>query len=122
MDNYGKILAVTPVSYFECAPGGTKLRSDRDAVELIGEALGQGAGLVLVPVECLEDEFFQLRTGIAGAILQKFATYRMRLAIIGDISRYVEDSSALRDFVYESNRGDQVWFVKDRAELESRIK
>lgn len=78
--------------------------------------------MVLVPVECLEDEFFQLRTGIAGAILQKFATYRMRLAIIGDISRYVEDSSALRDFVYESNRGDQVWFVKDRAELESRIK
>jgi hypothetical protein len=27
----------------------------------------------------------------------------------------------LRDFVYETNRGRQVWFVADRAALESRL-
>jgi len=45
----------------------------------------------------------------------------LRVAIVGDISRYVEESSALRDFVYESNRGDQVWFVPTREKLAERM-
>ena len=41
----------------------------------------------------------------------------MRLIVTG----FVAASSALRDFVYESNRGRQVWFVTDRAELKQRL-
>jgi len=100
-----------------CAPEGTKL----DAVELIGDALGQGARLVVIPAERLEDDFFQLRTGLAGAFLQKFVTYEVRVAILGDISRHVDTSSSLRDFVYESNRGRHTWFVASREELRSRL-
>jgi uncharacterized protein DUF4180 len=97
------------------------VRSERDAVELIGGALGQGARFVAIPAERLDDDFFRLRTGVAGAILQKFVTYRIPLAIVGDISAHVEESSALRDFVYESNRGEHVWFVTDLAELKTRL-
>jgi hypothetical protein len=38
-------------------------------------------------------------------------TYGRRVAILGDISRYIDESPALRDFVIEANRGDQVWLV-----------
>jgi hypothetical protein len=38
---------MAPVSYFACAAEGNKLGSDRDAVDLIGEA--QGADLILIP-------------------------------------------------------------------------
>ena len=55
----------------ECAPEGEKLKSERDAIELIGEAGRQGASLVLIPAERLDDDFFRLRTGIAGAIVQR---------------------------------------------------
>jgi hypothetical protein len=43
------------------------------------------------------------------------------VAIVGDISTHLEASSALRDFVFESNRGEHVWFVTDLAELEKRL-
>jgi hypothetical protein len=104
-----------------CPREGEKLRNDRDAVELIGDALGKGAGVVVIPAERFEDDFFRLRTGIAGQIVQKFVTYRLRLAIIGDIHTLATQSSTLRDFVVESNRGNHIWFLADLAALEHQL-
>ena len=69
------------------------------------------ATVIVIPVECLDDEFFQLRTRIAGELLQRFVQYQRRIAIVGDISRHLAESSALRAFVNESNRGKDVWFL-----------
>jgi hypothetical protein len=99
---------------------GGKLRSEREATDLIGEALGRGARLVAIPVDRFEDDFFRPRSGLAGSFLQKFLTYGIPAAIVGDISRFLEESSALRDFVYESNRGGHILFVNSVEELESR--
>ena len=79
------------------------------------------ATLIVIPVECLDDDFFRLQTRIAGELIQKFVQYRRRLAIVGDISRHLAESSALRAFVYESNRGNEVWFLATREELEQRL-
>ncbi|HXN48694.1 MAG TPA: DUF4180 domain-containing protein [Bryobacteraceae bacterium] len=91
------------VQIYECAPDGEKIKGERDAIELIGEARRHGASLMVIPAERLDDHFFRLRTRIAGDIIQKFVTYRLRLAIVGDISRHLNESSALRDFVREAN-------------------
>lgn len=76
---------------------------------------------VAVPVERLDPAFFQLSTRVAGEIVQKFVTYRMGLAVVGDISRHTEESNALRDFVRECNRGTQTWFVEDLDALGARL-
>lgn len=47
--------------------------------------------------------------------------YRRRLAIVGDISNYVAGSSALAAFVHEANRGEDIGFVADLAELAKRL-
>lgn len=99
----------------------TKLRNDRDAGDLIAEALGKGVLWIVIPAECLDDDFFRLKTRIAGEIVQKFVTYHRKLAIIGDISPFVAESDALRDFVYETNRGDQVWFLPGKAAFDERL-
>ena len=104
-----------------CDANGEKLRSERDAIDIVGAALSERCKLVVLPVERLDDAFFSLKTRIAGEIIQKFVNYELRLAIIGDIARHVEASTALRDFVFETNRGNQVWFLADRAELERRL-
>jgi len=109
------------VRVLEIAPDGPALRTDRDAVTLIGDAMGHEARLVLLPIERLDDDFFDLSTRIAGEVVQKFVNYGMRLAILGDISRYTSASTSLRDFVYEANRGDRIWFVANRNELETRL-
>jgi hypothetical protein len=104
-----------------CDPDGKKLTDEAGAVELIGEAMSVGAKLIIVPVERLEDDFFQLKTRIAGHIVQKFVTYQRQLIILGDISQHLENSRALRDFVYEANKGDQIWFVTNLQELNDRF-
>ena len=78
------------VRAFACALDGKKLRIGQDVVDWIGEPTQHGAEFVLVPVERLDDDFFRLGTGVAGDIVQKCATYRRRLAIAGDISRYLD--------------------------------
>jgi hypothetical protein len=92
-----------------------------NALDVIGDAFGTGAEVVVIPVERLDPAFFDLRTGIAGELLQKFVNYRLRLVILGDVGERVAASNAFRDLVRESNRGRQVWFVADRAELAKRL-
>jgi hypothetical protein len=100
------------------AADGPLLRTGADALELI---FADDADLLVVPAERLDPAFFDLSSGVAGEFAQKFVNYRKRLAIVGDISAAVDGSGALRDFVRESNRGRQLWFVADDAELTARL-
>lgn len=109
------------VRVFECAAEGAPPRNGLDAVDLLSAAFSEHVGLVVIPVERLGDDFFRLKTGVAGEILQKFVNYRLRVAILGDISRYVRESNALRDFVYESNKGPHVWFAANYEELARKL-
>jgi hypothetical protein len=109
------------VRIFECAAEGSPLRSGRDATDVMSMAWEHRGNLVAIPAERLGDDFFRLKTGIAGEIVQKFVTSHLHLAIIGDISRYLEESAALRDFVRESNRGNQLWFVASIDDLDRRV-
>lgn len=102
-------------------PAGPPLESDRDAVTLMGEADEALARFVALPVARCGDAFFRLRTRILGEVLQKFATYGVRCAIVGDVSRHVAESDAFRDFVRETNRGRQFWFVETLTQLEERL-
>jgi hypothetical protein len=97
------------------------LESERDATDLIGEALGVDAQLVAIPVARFSADFFSLSTRKAGLFIQKFTNYRIRLAIVGEIGAYVSASQAFADFVRESNRGQAIWFVRDMDELKSKL-
>jgi Domain of unknown function (DUF4180) len=98
-----------------------QLRNYNEAVELIGKAFEHRASLIVVPAECLDDDFFRLSTRIAGEMIQKVVQYRQRLVIVGDISQHLAESSALRAFVLEANRGKEVWFLATREELDQRL-
>jgi hypothetical protein len=110
------------VRVLHVAPEGPPLDGEQAALDLIGDAMGQEAELVAVPVERVADEFFRLRSGVAGAVMQKFVNYRQRLVIVGDVSRHVSESTALRDFVHETNQGGQVWFLADDDALDARLR
>jgi len=57
---------------------GPPIASEQDALDIIGEAMGQGAELVVIPVMRLSPEFFRLASSVAGAMLQKFTNYQLR--------------------------------------------
>lgn len=100
---------------------GPLLRSEDDARDVIQETFGTGIELAVVPIERLDPDFFVLRTGVAGVFVQKVVQYRLRLAVVGDISAHVAASDALRDWVREVNRGRDILFVPDMAALEERL-
>lgn len=101
---------------------GDLIRDDRDAVDMMALARSHRAKLIVLPVSQLHPDFFVLRTGVAGGIVQKFAQYRVAVAILGDISTHLAASSAFRAFVYEANRGRDFWFVTDESELDGRLR
>jgi hypothetical protein len=105
----------------EIDASGPLIATERDANDLIGETFGQDVGWVVLPVERLDPSFFNLRTGLAGAVAQKFVNYRLKLAIVGDIAGHVAASKALHDFVYEANNGKHLWFVSDHAAFFAKL-
>ena len=96
---------------------GKTIATEADVLDIIGELYGTGHDTVVIPVARFSPNFFRLGTGLAGAVLQKFTNYQLRVAIVGDISAYTEKSGPLRDFVRESNRGAQLRFLGSEAEL-----
>ena len=104
-----------------CDPAGPPVATEQDALDLIGAAF-LGAEMVAVPASRLDEEFFSLGTRFAGEVMQKFVNYRLRLAVVGDISRHLAASAALRALVHESNRADHVWFVADLDALDARLR
>ncbi|MGY0465317.1 DUF4180 domain-containing protein [Kitasatospora sp. cg17-2] len=100
---------------------GPVVRAPADGMDLLGEAFAQDAEWLVVPAARFGAEFFTLGTRLAGEVTQKFAQYRVGLAVVGDLSAYTGASGALRDFVRESNRGRQLWFLADEAEFDARI-
>ena len=100
---------------------GPVVESEAAALDVIGATYGLEVDLVVLPVERLAEDFLWLSSGLAGAALQKFQNYGLRVAILGDISRFTAESPSLRDFVYESNKRGQVLFLADRAALAARL-
>lgn len=73
-----------------------------------------GTKNIVIAKNMVHGDFFILSTGIAGEILQKYINYGGRIAIYGDFSSYT--SKSLKDFMYESNKGTNVFFVRTRDE------
>src|SRR5215468_2004528 len=92
---------------------GPALTRVQEMLDLIGEALSQRVSAIVVPVARLDGDFFRLRSGIAGELTQKIVNYRLKLAILGDISALTAGSTALSDFVREANRGRHIFFLPD---------
>ena len=75
---------------------------------------------IVINKEAMGDEFFILSTGLAGEILQKFINYQVKVAMYGDYSRYT--SKPLKDFIYESNRGKNIFFTGTKEEAIDKLK
>lgn len=97
----------------------TVVATTSDGVDLLGNLYYQDFDRIILHQKNIAPGFFDLKTGIAGEILQKFSTYRVRLAIVGDFSKYM--SSSLQDFIRESNKGKQVNFVHSVEEALQRL-
>ena len=78
-----------------------------------------GTKNIAISKSLISDDFFILSSGFAGEMLQKYINYGGRIAIYGDYSCYT--SKPLHDFIYESNKGSDVFFVTTLDEAVGRL-
>ncbi len=97
------------------------IRNVQDALDLMASVrYAHGCNKAVLDKAVISEDFFRLRTGLAGEILQKFTNYRFVIAIFGDFEGY--DSKSLRDFIYESNQGKQAFFTRDKESAVDRLR
>lgn len=94
--------------------GHSEIATTDDGLDLLGNLYYQGFDKVIIHEKNIIPGFFDLKTKIAGDILQKFAQYQMPLIIVGDFSKF--KSKSLNDFIFESNKGKQINFVGSQPE------
>jgi len=96
-----------------------ELSSAQDAVDMMAKCFPSGSRKLIIHQKNICPEFFDLKTRVAGEILQKFINYYFKIAIVGDFSKYT--SKTLKDFIYESNKHGEINFVESVEEARQKL-
>jgi hypothetical protein len=94
-------------SIAELSAKGFVISTVQQFLQMMMDSSAEG---IIVHQKNIDEQFFDLRSGLEGEMLQKVVNYRLRLSIVGDFSIY--ESSSLRAFIYESNRSNSIAFVR----------
>jgi hypothetical protein len=81
----------------------------QDVLDIFGNLISVNCKRIIIHERSLHPDFFDLKTRLAGEVLQKFSNYRIKVAIVGDFSKY--KSKSLQDFMFESNKSYYVCFT-----------
>ena len=111
-----QLIEINKICLAEIVSDQIVLNNTQDAVELIANCHYKGAEGIILKEENVTDAFFDLKTRVAGDMLQKFSTYQSRLAIVGNFGKYT--SNSFKDFVRESNKLGRINFVSTMEEAE----
>jgi hypothetical protein len=91
----------------------------QDALDLMGNLGSSDCNKIIIQEQNLHKDFFDLKTRFAGEILQKFSNYGVKLAVIGDFSKY--KSKSLQAFIRECNRGNMIYFLDNLESALTRL-
>ncbi len=114
--NY-RLIDITPYPFLECLPDGGIIHGEQDALDCVGQCGEDGVDRLMLHASNLTDAFFDLSSGLAGTILLKFATYRLKVAAV--LSPELVNRGKFREMALETNRGQDFRIFYDRAEAEA---
>lgn len=95
------------------------IKEIQGGLDLLVNVYYQDIDRIIIYEKNIVPDLFDLKTGMAGEILQKFSNYRVKLAIVGEFSKY--SGKSIQDFIFESNKMGQVNFVASLSEALDRL-
>jgi len=111
-------VSTTGGGYVELMSSDAPIRSDRDAADLVAACHERESNLLMLHQAALHAEFFDLKSGLAGTLLQKLVNNRIRGVLVApDDSVY--RGKRFEELVSESNRGDQFGVFAGRGAAEA---
>jgi hypothetical protein len=110
-DNKNSIAELTDTSFL--------IKRPQDVLDIFGDLMSRDCERIIIHERNLHADFFDLKTRLAGEVLQKFSNYRVKLAIVGDFTKY--QSKSLQDFIFESNKSNYVFFTNNMDSAIQRL-
>ncbi len=108
-------------AYLEILPGAVQIASEQDALDWVATCGEQRVRRLLLYGTNLAPAFFDLKTGLAGAVLLKFSNYRLQVAAVltpvqvgqeGRFSEFAAETRRNREFRIFCERDEAVqWLV-----------
>lgn len=92
--------------YYKPEASAIFITSEADVLELFGKMYGYSK--LMLRQEQLAPAFFDLSSGLAGAVLQKLVNYKIKTAFIVDMN--VIKSEKFKEMAAEANQGQQFRF------------
>lgn len=112
-----KVVEITNGRYIEIFSCETPVQTVQDALDLVALCGEHDASRLMIHAAALSEEFFRLRTGVAGEILQKLVNYHIKMAaMLPDLAAM---RGKFRDMAAEAGRGSQFRVFDNRQEAES---
>lgn len=116
--NY-KVVNKNNSKYIEFDSDLRELSSEQDVLDYISICMENNVYTVMLHSNVLSEDFFNLKTGLAGMALQKFINYNIKAAVI------IEDEKKLnerfKEMIMEANKGNQFRTFKNIAAAETWI-
>lgn len=102
--------------YIEFASDLMKLSSEQDVVDCISICMENDIYTIILHSNVLSEDFFNLKTGLAGMALQKFINYHVKVAIIIEEAEKLNDR--FKEMIMEANKGNHFRTFKNIADAE----
>ncbi|NQV42678.1 MAG: DUF4180 domain-containing protein [Candidatus Marinimicrobia bacterium] len=104
------------INYIDLTESDSRINQEGDLNDLLSLCYYHNSNLLLLSEKNLSSDFFNLRSGLAGAAMQKFANYQARVAIL--LSSDAEQSQRFKQLMYEMSRSNSFRFYDNREDAE----
>lgn len=104
-----------PKKYLEIISAATPISTENDALELVALCGEHDTNLLMIHYTALSEDFFKLKTKVAGSILQKFMNYRIKAVAV--LPNEIIQKGRFRELALEMNKGNyfRMYESKDSA-------
>lgn len=97
--------------YFEIEDDTFTFSEATQMIDFLADVYYQGGDMIVLRRSHLPVAFYDLTTGFAGEVLQKFSNFRMKLVVVGDFSDI--NSVSFKAFMHESKRNKHALFIPE---------
>jgi len=105
------------MSFIDLTGSQSIIKREGDLNDLLSLCYYHHSNFFLLDEKNLSADFFNLRSGLAGAAMQKFANYKVRVAIL--LPKNADKSERFKELMYEMSRSNDFRFYDNREAAET---
>lgn len=113
--NY-QIREIENKKYIELISVNDPISTENDALDQIALCWEVESNLLMIHYATLSEDFFSLKTKVAGNIIQKLINYNIKTAAV--IPKEIMENGRFREMALEMNKGNHFRMYESREEAE----